>query len=146
MERKVFTIRFIVKDKSYMRTDYPFPDFQTLGAFLETILEIMAEYPKEKWEERLTKGWAKLLPYEEGKKADYTFYFDEKGVYDQDHNFIDTIENRIKVWHDPRWNFDATNKDCKEDPLGLATPESMQDGKALMRRLYESSMEVLTHE
>ena len=144
MERKTFTIRFIVKDKSYKKVDYPFPDFQTLGSILETILEIMAERPEEMWEERFTKGYAKLLPYEEGEKADYTFYSDEKGVYDQDHNFIDTIENRIKVWHDPKWKFDATDKDYRADPLGLAVPESMEDGEALRKRLLKSSLEVLS--
>ena len=140
--RQTFTIRFIVKDKDYKRTDYPFPNFIGLGSVLDGVLETMHDNPEEKWGEELIKWFPHLTPCKEGDKTDYTFFFDEEGCYDQDHNLIKTMKDRFELVHEERWRFHSSFKDYKEDPLGLATPESME-GDEMAKKLLKSSLEVL---
>ena len=144
MERKTFTIRFFVKDRCYKKDGYPFPDFTSIGNMLDNILYIMVDYPEDKWEDRFVNGWCKLSICDKDDKVDYTFYLDDTGCYDQDHNLIIGMKNRDDLMDDKRWRFCATSKDYRDDPLGLAVPESMQNGEALTKELFKSALNMLS--
>ena len=140
--RKTFTIKFVIMGKTYKRDDYPFADLMPLCNLLETILEILDTNPEDRWEDKFMNRYG-LIPCEEDERAAYTFYFDKTGLYDNDHNLIVSMKDRMTMWRNPDWFFDASEKDYRKDPLKLAVPESMEDGKKMMKRLLKSSLEIL---